>query len=52
MYKLIAGRFYEHEKVTISDGEKTYTRVVRYRRDCGLYVLICNCMIFEYEVEL
>lgn len=46
MYKLIAGRFYEHEKVTISDGEKTYTR------DCGLYVLICNCMIFEYEVEL
>lgn len=51
MIKYIAGEFFEGENVTIELDGKHYTRRVRYRSDCGLYIIINNTMYFEYECE-
>lgn len=50
-FRYISGDFYEGEMVTVEFKGKQYTRRVRYRSDCGLYIVINNTMLFEYECE-
>ena len=47
---LISGRFLEDHQVTVQVDGKNYTRTVRYRKDCGLYIVISGKMLFEYEL--
>ena len=49
--KYISGYFYEGKTVTVELDGKQYTRKVKYRSDCGLYIVIKNTMYFEYECE-
>lgn len=51
MLQFISGNFLEGQKVTVKLNDKIYTRVVRYRKIEGLYIIIDNRMYFEYEVE-
>lgn len=47
--KVIAGEVAEGNKITVELALDQYERVVRYRKDCGLYIVIHNTMYFEYE---
>lgn len=49
--RYISGEFLEDQIVTVELDGKQYTRRVRYRRDCGLYIVINRMMYFEYECE-
>jgi len=44
--------FRENKRALFQIGGKIYSRVVRYRRDCGLYVTVNNRKYFEYEFTL
>lgn len=39
----------EGEQCTVEVDGKIYKRVVRYRRDVGLYIVINNSEFYEYE---
>lgn len=39
----------EGEQCTVEIDGKIYKRVVRYRRDVGLYIVINNREYYEYE---
>lgn len=41
----------EGETVALLLDDKEIKRRVYYRRDCGLYVIIRNMMVFEYELR-
>lgn len=49
--KYISGDFYEGCTVTVRVNGKQYTRKVRYKDECGLYIVINNRMYFEYECQ-
>lgn len=44
--------FRENKRALFQIGGKIYSRVVRYRRECGLYVTVNNKRYFEYEFTL
>lgn len=50
--KIIDGTFCENEYVTVEIGGDTITRKVRFKRDCGLYIMYKNRMYFYSEFEL
>lgn len=43
---------FEGEKTTFTINGKKYTRVVRYRKSDGLYVVVDNTEYYEYEFEV
>ena len=47
--EVISGRFLEGQSVTVRVSGKLYTRVVGYRKDCGLFITVNKMKIFEYE---
>lgn len=47
--KVISGKVVEGNKITVNLAMTDYDRVVRYRRDCGLYIVIHNTEYYEYE---
>jgi hypothetical protein len=50
--KTIDGKWLEQNTVIVEINGKTYRRKVRYRKDCGLYIVIDNTMYFEYEADV
>lgn len=49
--KVLSGNAIEGKKVTVSLCGRKYTRVFRYRRDCGLYIIINNTEYYLSEME-
>lgn len=50
-FKLVDGKFYEHNKVTVSIDGKIISRIVRYNTMDGLYIVYQNRKYFEYELD-
>lgn len=50
-FKLVNGNFYLGEKITVEFDGKLYTRVVRDRRDCGMYIVINNEEFYMYKCD-
>ena len=48
--KILKGITVEGEKITVEFEGKEYTRRLKFRRDCGLYITINGIEHYEYEM--